>query len=136
MKKIIVFVSLFFVFSSCNEIKTDDPTESYEMWVKSNSNEKINVLNGKYWQSSHWSLEYLLFLEVKNDNTWWSKFKKENDLIIDTSEFNLENVYERPNWFKPNINSIKYKYDSEFDQGARYFEDTINNKIFVYDIQL
>ncbi len=135
LKFLISFLILFLV-TSCKEINTTNPEKAYQFWIKSNPNDKLNIIRGQYWQSSHWSLEYKLYLEISENVNWWRKFKEDNNLIIDSTEINENDFWEKPHWFNPPKKSIKYKENSEFDQGTRYFEDTLNNKIFIYEIQL
>ncbi len=132
---ILTFFTLLFVVS-CTEINTTNPEKAYKLWIKSNPEDNLNIINGQYWQSAHWSLEYKVYLEIAENKNWWRKFKKDNNLIIDSTEINENDFWEKPKWFNPPKKSIKYKENSDFDQGTRYFEDSISKKIFVYEIQL
>lgn len=95
----------------------------------------MKVINGKYWESGHFTKEYIMFLEIETDKYFWNKFKQENQLVIDTIK-NENRMSEKPKWFTPSENSIQYKLNDNFDQGSRYYEDLINNKIYIYEIQL
>ena len=130
----ILLTCIFWV--GCTEVNTDDPQESFKYWSGQKPSKDIHVINGKYWQSAHWSLEYKVYLEIAENKNWWRKFKKDNNLIIDSIEINENDFWEKPQWFNPPKKSIKYKENSDFDQGTRYFEGSISKKIFVYEIQL
>ncbi len=133
MKFTIVLIS--FLLIGCQEIETGNAKEAYKYWIKSDANSEVKIINGKYWQSPHWSLEYELFLELYPTENWWKEFKKQNNLIIDNLK-NQEFQNKKPYWFKPTKNFIEYKVDDNFDQGSRYFRDTLSGKVFIYEIQL
>ena len=126
---------LLFSVISCTEINTNDPKEVYKYWTGSNPNSDLKLINGKYWQSSHWTKEYILFLEFVPKKNWRNEFIKQNNLIIDSAK-NDEFTELTPNWFKPSKDSKKYKINSDFDQGSRYFIDIKTGVCFFYEIQL
>ncbi|KMQ71820.1 hypothetical protein ACM44_04880 [Chryseobacterium koreense CCUG 49689] len=134
-KRYLLFLPIF-VIINCREIKTENPKKAYGYWTKSHPNDQLNIIHGNYWQSAHWSLEYKIYLEIDSNPDWWKEFKKVNNLIIDTSRTNESDFWEKPEWFNPAESSIKYKENSDFDQGSRYFKDPLNGKIFIYEIQL
>ncbi|SFH93599.1 hypothetical protein [Halpernia frigidisoli] len=135
--KIINFFFYFTLFSliSCSEIKTNNPTEVYKYWSGTNPNSDVRLINGQYWQSSHFSKEYIMFLEFIPKKFWVNEFIKQNNLIND-SIINDEFIESKPNWFKPSKGSKKYKISSDFDQGSRYFKDLKTGICFFYEIQL
>ncbi len=71
---------------SCVEKKSTNPTEVYRLWSGTQPPKEIKVLNGKYWQSAHWTKEYILFLELEAGKKFWEDLKKSKNLIIDTKE--------------------------------------------------
>lgn len=135
MKKYSFFLIISFFLVSCYGKTSSNPTEVYQLWIGTKPSKQIKVINGQYWESGHWTKEYVLFLELQTDKSFWDKFKKENNLIIDAIK-NEMITSEQPEWFKPSKNSIQYKINDHFDQGSRYYEDLTNNKIYIYEIQL
>lgn len=135
MKNILLNLIVILLLTSCSEKTSTNPNEVYQLWSGNKPTDDIKVLNGKYWESAHWSREYILFLELEADNKFWTDFKKQNNLIIDTTKIDYSSS-EKPNWFNPSKQSIKYKINDNFDQGSRYYQDSINNKIYIYEIQL
>ncbi|WCM42595.1 hypothetical protein MG290_02670 [Flavobacterium sp. CBA20B-1] len=130
-----LFVVIPFLFISCSEKNINNPDEVYELWLGEKPLENINPINGNYWQSAHFTNEYILFLEVEAHKKFWEVFVKEHNLIVDTLD-NSFLISDKPDWFHPPKNTIKYKINDSFDQGSRYFQDTINDKIYIYEIQL
>jgi hypothetical protein len=116
----------------CFEKKTDDPIKAYQYWAGEKPNERIEVINGRYWGSAHWSKEYIMYLELKASPLWRAEFIRQNNLKLDTFYAISDDA---PSWFKP-IGSYKIWRPSGFDQGSVYFEDTVEGHLFIYDIQL
>jgi len=133
--KTFLFVIIIFLFSSCYDKTSTNPNEVYQFWTGVKPSNEMKVINGKYWESGHFTKEYIMFLEIETDKYFWNKFKQENQLVIDTIK-NENRMSEKPKWFTPSENSIQYKLNDNFDQGSRYYEDLINNKIYIYEIQL
>ena len=132
-KTITVFL-LAIILTSCSEIKTDNPQETYKYWSGTNSPSDLKLLNGQYWQSAHWTKEYIMYLELKPSDKWWSDFLEQNYISVDNGDWTIPD--DAPTWFKPSENSIRYGGDSDFDQGSRYFKDTLTGVCYIYEIQL
>ena len=117
---------------SCTEKNTNDPIATYKLWA-GEAPKDVQVINGKYWQSSHWTKEYIMYLELKASPLWMNEFIKQNNLV--ESKERMAIPFDAPVWFKPN-DSFKSLKQSEYGQGSAYFEDTLNGKMFIYEIQL
>ena len=135
MKKLLLNLIVISLLTSCSEKTSSNPNEVYQLWSGIKPTDEIKVINGKYWESAHWSREYILFLELETDGNFLNKFKKQNNLIIDTTKIDYS-ISEKPDWFNPSKKSIKYKINDNLDQGSRYYQDSTSNKIFIYEIQL
>lgn len=119
-------------FSSCSEIKTNDPDQSYKYWSGSLPPASVKVIHGTYWQSAHWSKEYILYLELQAPTDWMSQFNAQNNLKT-TDDAALPS--DAPSWFVPGKTGKIFKRAGD-DQGSYYFEDSSARKIFIYEIQL
>lgn len=135
MKNTLLNLIVILLLTSCSEKTSTTPSEVYQLWSGNKPPDYIKVINGKYWESAHWSREYILFLELETDNKFWTEFRKQNNLIIDTTKIDNTSS-EKPKWFNPSKQSVKYKINDSFDQGSRYYQDSTNNKIYIYEIQL
>lgn len=126
-------VVISFYFGSCTEKKTTDPIESYKLWAGDVPPGNVNVVHGNYWQSANWSKEYILYMELKAPLAWLSEFIKQNNLV----ETNVDPVLpsDVPTWFSPG-KSFKVLMQKNSGGGSAYFEDTVNGKMFIYEIQL
>ena len=122
------------ILTSCSEIKTNNPKETYKYWSGSNSPKDFELLNGQYWQSSHWSKEYIMYLKFRPSEIWWKVFLQQNKISIDKGNWELPD--DAPIWFKPSNNSIRYMESGDFDEGSRYFADTLTGICYIYEIQL
>jgi hypothetical protein len=123
-----------FLLTSCSEIKTTNPQETYKYWAGTNPPANIEVFNGQYWRSAHWTLEYIMYLEFKPTEIWWNEFLKQNNIVEDKNKWITPT--DAPDWFKPSDSFIRYRIESDFDQGSRYFRDKLTGICYIYEIQL
>ncbi|KQT18442.1 hypothetical protein ASG31_06895 [Chryseobacterium sp. Leaf404] len=134
-----IFISAICVIS-CG-IETDDKDEIYYLWTNAELPKDVLTINGKYWESGHFTKEYEVYIHLKPTVKWWNEFKKVNELDSAKSNFSediilkLKPNYNRainlPEWFKPNKNSTFYqKKDSEF-----YWNEKTKD-LFIHEIQL
>jgi hypothetical protein len=130
---LIILVTLIFL-TSCYEIKTTDPDEAYKKWSGSVAPTDLQLLKGQYWQSAHWTKEYILFLKFKPTEIWWTEFVNQNQLQVDNRGW--AKPTNTPNWFEQHDNFIMNRNGDDFDQGSRYFKDTLTNECYIYEIQL
>ena len=129
---IVLLIVIFAI--SCTEIKTSDVKESYKYWTGTKPPANLELMNGQYWESAHWSKEYIIFLKFKPTEKWWIEFVKQNQISVDKNEWTMPS--NAPAWFKLNDNLIRYSSDNNFDQGSRYFRDSITGICYIYEIQL
>ena len=119
----------------CTEHNTSDPYEAYKLWSGGGKpSREIHLIHGKYWQSAHWSKEYIMFLELKASSHWKDEFIKQNNLIYkkDTAVM-LED--DAPNWFKPS-STCRIFVPKGFNEGSVYYCDSTSDRMFIYEIQL
>jgi len=102
--------------------------ETFRYWAETEPTPETEVLNGQYWSSSHFTKEYILYMEIKA--FWIKDFAPENRLQRADSERDFPN--DAPNWFKPPNDYEVWKGD----QGSRYFINSATGHMFMYEIQL
>lgn len=138
IRKLLINISLIFIlvilFARCSEIKTDNAVKTYRYWAGSNVTKEIGLLNGQYWQSSHWTKEYIVYLKLKSTKQWLNSFIKQNQLVIDKRNWTKPD--DAPDWFDPSDNLIRYSDGKDFDQGTRYIYDSKSGICYIYEIQL
>jgi len=132
-KSIIYVLVVFLALSSCNEINTTDNEEAFENWIGVKSGSEVEVLQTKYWQSAHWTKEYIAFIKIKPSDEWWSQFIEQNGLMLDTSKWIRPS--EKPKWFAPSRSSKSYSLDDDYSN-SRYFHDSLTGVCYIYEIQL
>jgi hypothetical protein len=130
--RLILIMAVLFVLG-CSEKRSIDANEVYKLWANQNPPKEVIVLNGQYWQSAHFTKEYIMFLELKATDQWRREFIKQNSLVVDSSGFDLPT--DSPKWFKPDKSSLLWK-PVRWDQGSRFYENTEEGILFIYDIQL
>ena len=134
MRKIFI-LSIILTFISCEGfIRTNDPVESYKYWAGDEPPKEINLINGEYLQTPHFTLEYQLFLQFKSNGDWFNEFIKYNNLKIDTINNDWKSGLELPKWFNPSKDFIKYSRNQhdEFDR-SRYFVNPKNGMCYIFE---
>ncbi len=133
MKKVSILIMIVTAFISCSEKRSDVASECYELWSGQSTPKEIKVIHGTYWESAHWSKEYIMFLELAASNEWRRHFIQQNKMILAGDEWTKPNNI--PDWFKPSGSSRQWILpDSK--EGSRCFEDSVSGKLFIYEIQL
>ena len=118
----------------CCEVETDDAKKAYEYWSGEKPDKNLNIEYGKYWRSPHWSYEYKFYLKFKPSKIWWNEFLKTNNLKKDMK--NNSKFTDVPAWFNPTKSCIQYRPEVDFNQGSRYYRDSLTGKCFIYEVQL
>lgn len=131
---LIVLLLTIFTFTSCTEIKTSNAIDTYKYWAGTKPPADLELLNGQYWQSSHWTMEFILYLRFKSTKKWWNEFKKQNSISLDNGNWTVPD--DAPTWFKSSNNFVRYRNDGDFDQGSRFFYDSLSGLCYIYVIQL
>lgn len=130
----IVLLLTIFALTSCMETKTSNAKDTFKYWAGANPTADLELLNGQYWQSAHWTKEYIMYLKFKPTNIWWDEFLNQNLISVDKDNWTIPS--DAPTWFKPSENSVRYGGGDDFDQGSRYFRDTKTGICYIYEIQL
>ena len=69
-----IFILLFsFLIGSCG-IETYDAKKAYGHWENGAIDEEVEIVNGQFWKSGHWTYEYSVFLELRPSKKWIKKF--------------------------------------------------------------
>jgi hypothetical protein len=145
IKNLLLLLITFFLFTSCTEADNTDKREiseayitnvndAYMRWSGTNPAVDLHVEKAQYWQSSHFSKECILYLKLKPTLEWWKAFTEQNKLQRTTESWNAS--LDTPDWFKPANSCIQHGPSGNFDQGSRYFRDTLTGECFIYEIQL
>ncbi|MCL1937514.1 MAG: hypothetical protein FWF52_03845 [Candidatus Azobacteroides sp.] len=123
-----------FLWISCREINTTNPQKAFKYWTGAIPPADFEFFEGQYWQSAHITKEYILYLKFKPTKIWWNKFLELNNILEDKNEWIIPT--DAPDWFRPSDNVVRYRINNDFDQGSRYFIDTLTGICSVYEIQL
>ncbi len=137
IKAVFYFTLITAVISliGCREHNTQDPLEVYRLWSGNDNPPKgVHLIHGKYWQSAHFTKEYIMYLELNATSLWRNEFIKQNNLVYkkDTT-IGLEQ--DAPPWFTP-ATTFKIFIPSGFNEGSVYYNDSVSDRMFIYEIQL
>lgn len=133
MRLLTTIVLFSLLLTSCSETRTDDPIASYKYWAGTEPTGDVEILNGQYWQSAHWTKEYILYLQIKPTDKWWDEFVKQNQLKVDNEDWVKSS--DSPEWFQLTDNVEMYKHADDFND-SRYFRDKVTGQCYIYEIQL
>ncbi|NRD24925.1 hypothetical protein HNV10_16845 [Winogradskyella litoriviva] len=138
--RIFLFSLLITFLTSCG-VETYDSEKAYVHWENGHIGEDVEIINGQFWKSGHWTYEYVVFLELKPSKKWITRFFKiyrsEENLL---GKYNSDNTnhltrgpdwFETPNWFKPNSEFIVYS-----GYGGNYYWNQKENILLFYEMQL
>lgn len=134
LKRLLMLLLTIFMFMGCSEENSNDAHQTYKYWAGIKPPDDLELMEGKYWQSAHWTKEYIMYLKFKPTKIWWEEFLKQNNFSENTDQW-IE-PSDAPSWFKPSVSSIIYGTKDSFDQGSRYFRDKVTGVCYIYEIQL
>jgi hypothetical protein len=132
ISRLTIILGTLIFLTSCSEFNTTDPEQVYKHWSGLSAPADLELLEGQYWQSAHWTKEYIMFLKFKPTKEWWVSFLDQNQLLRNNQWVRPSNA---PEWFTPSDKTVMYSSGDTFDQGSRYFRDTLTNECYIYEIQ-
>jgi hypothetical protein len=121
------------ILISCSEKKTTDPANAWKNWVGGPPPADVQLLHANYWQSAHWTKEYILYLELKAPASWRNQFIELNKMVRSDSDSALPS--DAPSWFAPDKTMRIFRRIDDVE-GSIYYEDTVTGKMLIYEIQL
>lgn len=133
MRTLTIAILTLLLLTNCSEINTTNPVESYKYWAGTKPPKDLEVIQAKYWQSAHWTKEYILYLKLKPTDEWWKEFVEQNDLRKDNGQWSMP--IDSPEWFKLPDNFTLYRRENDF-YDSRFFRDNGTGECYIYDIQL
>lgn len=98
--------------------------ETYRYWAGQDPDADMQVLNGEYWASAHWSREYSLYMELK--------FPRGKDFVMGQGFKRAEQWHERagaPDWFKPPEHYELW----EGEQGSLYYIHPKKGHLYMFE---
>jgi hypothetical protein len=123
----------FIILTGCWPKETSDAKQTYKYWAETDPPADIQLLKGQYQGSMHWTKEYTMYIKFKPSDKWWGDFLDLNTISEDSGSY--FNPSDAPTWFTPSNKSIRFRAKNGFDQGSRYYRDTITDVSYIYEIQ-
>lgn len=117
---------------SCFPVETKNAKKAYEYWSGEKPPVDIEIINGAYYQSPHFTLEYEFFLKFKPTIEWREAFLDYNELEIDTLNEETIRFIKSPKWFLPNYKFKTYSKNEAFDR-SRYFVNQESGVCYIYE---
>ncbi|MDN3581177.1 hypothetical protein [Mucilaginibacter flavus] len=127
------FAILFLLtMCGCREKNSTNANDAFMLWANQKLDKNVRAIHGRYWQSAHFSREYIVYLELAPTVQWKLEFIKQNNLHI-TSDTPTP-PQDAPSWFinKKGLNI----WHTKPDNGSLYEEDPQTGHFFIYEKQL
>lgn len=128
--RIICFGMLIFL-TNCLPIETKNGNKAYEYWSGEEPPKEIEIIEGEYYQSPHFTLEFEFFLKFKPNEEWHLEFLKQNKFEKDTLNGGSLRLTKPPEWFLTDHNFEVYSKNDEYDR-SRYFVNRKNGLCYLY----
>ena len=100
--------------------------ETYRYWAGQDPDDDMEVINGEYWSSAHWSKEYTLYLELR--------FPRARDFVMGRNFKRVEAWHalrDAPEWFDP---SAQYEL-WEGQSGSHYYLHPTKGHLYIFERQ-
>lgn len=131
MKLFIKILLTVILFTSCGGTWENDD----DNWGKTFGEEKpqnINLINSYFWKSSHWTYEFITYMEIEYNQEWLKKmtndYEMEASLTFSHSEIGFEE--DKPKWFAPKPETEYILLKSNKLSEAKILIDKKTNIIF------
>lgn len=101
--------------------------ETYRYWAGEDPDADMQVLNGEYWASAHWSKEYTLYLELR--------FPRAKEFVIGKRfkrSMEQQVIHGAPDWFDPPADYEIW----EGSLGSLYYLHPKKGHMYIFERQL
>jgi len=122
--RLLVFSMICFCLVGCLGKRTTDPAKAFKYWSGVNPPDELKLLRAQYWESPHFSKEYILYLSFESSDEEWNSYVDYNSLVL--TDHIPDVPLDAPNWFQPRSTSEVYSQSGSFDNGSRYFHLGLN----------
>ncbi len=133
MRRFVIVAIASLLIVSCWSKETDDPNKAFTYWAQFKPNNDFEIINGRYYQSPHFTLEYEVFLQFRPPADWWQKLVEQRHLVKDQAEGWIPPTH-APNWFRPSTDVLRLKQSDPTDfNRSRYFINISTGECFIYE---
>jgi hypothetical protein len=89
-------------------------------------------VHAKYWQSSHFTKEYIAYFDLRATQHWKQQFIKQNHLVATSGQ--IIKPLDSPDWFRFSANSKCWQQPN--GGSSIYIEDANTGHLLIYEEQL
>jgi hypothetical protein len=130
----LVFIFCMICLSACMSTETSNALTAYRLWSYENPPKDLKLLEGKYWQSGHFTKEYILYLHLRASLKWTKQLIAQNNLKpVDAKEVAIPD--DAPSWFTPDSDYAVFARNGDAEESA-YYINTASGKMYIYEEQL
>jgi hypothetical protein len=138
--KIVIAMVAGCAVSGCGGDFVDHPS-TYSWVFRTNPPPEIQVTRSTFWQSSHFTYEYSVFMELTNATRWAEEFRASAGLVATNlpSDWEASHVAgdEAPAWFMPKTSSSYevWVHTNLFKSDLLLARDLESGLVFFFDQQ-
>lgn len=132
-QSILIFISLLFL--SCGSGTFENDPKTWGKVFNEDIPKEVEIINSKFWKSTHWSYEYELFMKFKSNNRFVKNYFIDN-FNLTKSQFSVSlNMSEVPNWF-PIKDLNNYDIWINKTNYMKLYIDKKSNLFYIHCLQL
>jgi hypothetical protein len=94
----------------------------------------VHVVQGRYWESPHFTKEFELYLEIYAPRNWTDALIRQNHLQPGSEKMNV--FVDAPEWFKPEGKMEQFIDEPGGFQGVELYRDTTSGHLLLHALQL
>ncbi|NVO84047.1 hypothetical protein [Hymenobacter terrestris] len=114
------------------ETSTTDSNEAYKYWAMTPVPAEVTVNHGQYWQSAHFTREYITYLDLTTTAEWSQEYIRQNGLVPNNGVPNRILPPDSPRWFSPDSSFSAY---SRLGVSGVYYLQTRTGRMLIYEEQ-
>lgn len=131
---IFLFITSIFLYNCGSGTFENDP-ESWNKIFGEDIPKEIEVLNSKFWKSTHWTFEFEFYCKLKADKKFIKEYFIDNYNLKKKEVFSSLNMVEIPSWFSiENFDDYEVWTGNNFNMKLYIHKN--NNIIYLHCLQL
>lgn len=135
MKTNFIVLLICFSFFSCGSGTFEDDPESWNKLFGEDVPNEVEVLNSRFWKSTHWTYEYELFIKFKSNSDFVDAYFIEKYNLKKQNMSGTLYFAEKPDWF--NINDYdNYMIWKGSVNDLTLFASKTDNIFYLHSLQL
>ncbi len=103
-KKYLILILVLAIITSCGSGTFENDSKTWSKVFNEDKPKNVEIINSRFWKSTHWTYEFEVFLEFKADKKIINKYFIKYDSLINPKKedyHKLDNYFfDKPKWFQ------------------------------------